>query len=85
VAVSIYPWEIAIERADEVPHGSAQNRIPAEVVSITTVGNRVRLGLVGPQPLAAEITAASAERMALRTGGHVIASWKAAATRLVPI
>jgi molybdate transport system ATP-binding protein len=85
VAVSIYPWEIAIEPADESPHGSAQNRIPAEVLSITTVGNRVRLGLVGPQPLAAEITATSAERLALRAGAQVMASWKAAATRLVPI
>jgi molybdate transport system ATP-binding protein len=84
VAVSVYPWEIAIEPADERPHGSAQNRVPAEVVSITTVGNRVRLGLAGPQPLAAEITAASAERLALRAGSRVTASWKAAATRLVP-
>jgi molybdate transport system ATP-binding protein len=83
--VTVYPWEIAIEPADERPHGSAQNHIPAEVVSITTVGNRVRLGLAGPQPLAAEITAASAERLALRAGARVTASWKAAATRLVPI
>jgi molybdate transport system ATP-binding protein len=85
VAVSVYPWEIAIEPADEEQHGSAQNRIQAEVVSITTVGNRVRLGLAGPQPLAAEITAASAERLALRAGSRVMASWKAAATRLVAI
>jgi molybdate transport system ATP-binding protein len=85
VAVSVYPWEIAIEPAEESPHGSAQNRLLAEVVSITTVGNRVRLGLAGPQPLAAEITAASAERLALRAGVRVMASWKAAATRLVPI
>jgi molybdate transport system ATP-binding protein len=85
VAVSIYPWEIAIEPADEEQHGSAQNRIQAEVISITTVGNRVRLGLVGPQPLAAEITAASSERLALRAGSHVMATWKAAATRLVAI
>ncbi len=85
VAVSVYPWEIAIEPADESPHGSAQNRVAAEIVTITTVGNRVRLGLAGPQPLAAEITAASAERLALSTGTRVTASWKAAATRLVPI
>jgi molybdenum ABC transporter ATP-binding protein len=85
VAVTVYPWEIAIEPADERPHGSAQNHISAEVVSITTVGNRVRLGLAGPQPLAAEITVASAERLALSAGARVTASWKAAATRLVPI
>jgi molybdate transport system ATP-binding protein len=83
VAVSIYPWEIAIEPVGEPPHGSAQNRLTAEVLSITTVGNRVRLGLAVPQPLAAEITRASAERLGLQAGVRVVASWKAAATRLV--
>jgi molybdate transport system ATP-binding protein len=83
VAVSVYPWEIVIEPASEEPHGSAQNWLPAEVLSMTTVGNRVRLGLAGPQPLAAEITLASAERLQLHAGARVIATWKAAATRLV--
>jgi molybdate transport system ATP-binding protein len=50
---------------------------------MTTIGNRVRLGLAGPQPLAAEITGAAAEQLGLRTGARVTASWKAAATRLV--
>jgi molybdate transport system ATP-binding protein len=85
VAVSVYPWEISIEPAGEAPHGSAQNRLPAEVVSITTVGNRVRLGLLGPQPLAAEITQDSAERMGLEPGTRVTAGWKAAATRLMNV
>jgi molybdate transport system ATP-binding protein len=83
VAVSVYPWEISIEPAGEEGHGSARNRLPVEVVSTTTVGNRVRLGLAGPQPLAAEITLASAERLELRAGAVVNATWKAAATRLV--
>ena len=83
VAVSLYPWEIAIEPADERPHGSAQNRLDVEVVSLTTIGNRVRLGLAGPQPLAAEITQAAAEQLGLRVGTRVTASWKATATRLV--
>jgi molybdate transport system ATP-binding protein len=83
VAVTVYPWEIVIEPAGSEPHGSAENRIEAEVLSITTVGKRVRLGLAGPQPLVAEITAASAERLGLRAGSRVVATWKAAATRLV--
>jgi molybdopterin-binding protein len=83
VAVSIYPWEIAIEPPSEAPHGSTQNRLAAEIVSMTTVGNRVRLGLAGPQPLAAEITTTSAERLGLRAGDRVTATWKATATRLV--
>jgi molybdate transport system ATP-binding protein len=83
VAVSVYPWEITIEPAGAGRHGSAENRLAAEVLSITTVGNRVRLGLAAPQPLVAEITAASAERLGLEAGSHVVATWKAAATRLV--
>jgi molybdate transport system ATP-binding protein len=83
VAVSVYPWEIAIEPGGEPPHGSTQNRIAAEVVSVTTVGNRVRVSLAGPQPIAAEITLDSAERLGLRAGARVTATWKATATRLV--
>lgn len=86
VAVGVFPWEITIEREAAAPApGSQQNHLRAEVVSLTAVGNRVRLGLAGPQPLAAEITAASAERLELRPGARVVASWKAAATRLVAI
>ena len=86
VAVSVYPWEIAIEpHAAEPAPGSAHNHLPVEIVSVTTVGNRVRLGLAGPQPLAAEITRVSAERLDLRAGARVTASWKASATRVVSI
>jgi len=85
VAVSVYPWEIAIEPAGEAPHGSTQNRLAAEVLSVTAVGNRVRLGLAGPQPLAAEITRTSADALGLRPGVRVTASWKAAATRVVAV
>jgi molybdate transport system ATP-binding protein len=85
VAVSVYPWEIAIEPASDPPHGSAQNRLLAEVVSLTTVGNRVRLGLLGPQQFVAEITRESAERLGLEPGAQVAATWKAAMTRLMSV
>ncbi len=85
VAVSVHPWEISIEPAGAAPHGSARNRVRAEVLSVTTVGNRVRVGLAAPQPLAAELTAASADGLELRAGLPVIAAWKAAATRLVDL
>jgi molybdate transport system ATP-binding protein len=84
VAVSVYPWEIEIEPRQTGHGGSARNRLAAEVTSLTVVGNRVRLGLSAGQELVAEITQASAERLALRVGSHVSASWKAAATRVVP-
>ena len=83
VAVSIHPWEIAIEPADADSAGSPQNRLPATVESVTAVGSRARVGLVAGQPLAAEITTASAERMGLVPGTAVVATWKATATRLV--
>ena len=81
--MSVYPWEIALEPPGEEGHGSARNHLAAEIVSITTVGNRVRVGLAGPQPLAAEITRVSADQLGLEPGATVTASWKAAATRLV--
>jgi len=86
VAVSVYPWEIAIEPVTAaLAPGSTQNHLSAEVLSVTRVGNRVRLGLAGPQTLAAEITGVAADELGLRAGARVTASWKASATRLVAI
>src|SRR5439155_11099773 len=83
--VSIFPWEIAIEPAPGAPAGSAQNHLRARVVSLTPLGNRVRVGLAAAQPLTAEVTAASAARLQLRPGDDVVATWKATATRLVAL
>jgi len=82
VAVSVFPWEIALLPAGSDPVGSAQNRLAAEVVSVTVVGNRVRVGLDAGQPITAEVTQAGVEGLALAPGVKVAASWKAAATRL---
>lgn len=83
VAVSVYPWEIELGPADAEPRGSALNRLPAEVTSVTEIGGRARVGLVAPQPLAAEVTVASVRRLGLQPGARVVASWKATATRVV--
>jgi molybdate transport system ATP-binding protein len=83
VAASVYPWEIELAPAD-VPHtGSARNRLAAEVVAITALGDRVRVALTAGQPLAAEVTAAAAGELRLAPGTRVVAVWKATATRLV--
>jgi molybdate transport system ATP-binding protein len=84
-AASVFPWEIEIERSDTPHSGSARNHLAAEVRSITTVGNRVRLGLSAGQQLTAEITRGSATRLGLEVGSRVTATWKAAATRLVAL
>jgi ABC-type sulfate/molybdate transport systems ATPase subunit len=83
VALSVFPWEIALLPAGAEREGSAQNHLPVRVVSVTAVGNRVRAGLAAPQPLTAELTDASAHALGLAPGAAVVATWKATATRLV--
>jgi molybdate transport system ATP-binding protein len=85
VAATLFPWEIALDAAGRDLRGSAQNHLPAEVVSVTVLGNRVRVGLAAGQPLTAEITRAAADALALAPGVRVTATFKAAATRLVPL
>jgi molybdate transport system ATP-binding protein len=85
VAVSVFPWEIALEPLGSPASGSAQNRLEAEVVSVSAVGSRVRVGLAAGQPITAEVTEAATRRLGLRPGVRVIASWKATATRLTSL
>jgi molybdate transport system ATP-binding protein len=66
------------------PADSRLNRLACEVTTVTTIGSRARIGLAAPEPLVAEITAASAARLDLRPGTRVVAVWKATATRLIP-
>ena len=84
VVALVYPWEISVEPADAPSTGSALNRLPVEVVSVTEIGNRVRVGMSAPQPLVAEVTAESTRSLGLRPGVRATATWKATATRLVP-
>ena len=83
VAVSVYPWEIALSPAGAARSGSAQNHLAVRVVSVTAVANRVRVGLAAPQPLTAELSDASVHELDLAPGAAVVATWKAAATRLL--
>jgi molybdate transport system ATP-binding protein len=85
VALSIYPWEITISGAGGVVDESAQNRLAARITSLTTVGNRVRLGLAAGQPFAAEVTGKAIHDLQLHVGREVVATWKATATRLAAL
>ena len=80
VGAVVYPWEVAVAR--EAPGDSAQNHVVGPIAGMVPVANRVR-GRFGP--LTADITAASAERLGLRPGEPVVASFKATGTRLVPL
>jgi len=85
VAVSVFPWEISLEPTGSAPPDSMLNRVEGEIASVTTVGNRTRVGLLTPQPLSVEVTGRSAAAMDLHPGGRVTAAWKASATKLIPI
>ncbi len=82
VAVTVFPWEVELAPSGSREAGSARNHLAAEVLSVTTVGNRVRVGLATPQPLAAELTEPAARELALAPGVKVEAVFKATATRL---
>ena len=85
VAATIFPWEITIEPAGQAAARSAQNHLEARVLSLTTIGGRVRLGLAGPEHLVAEVTTTAIAHLDLRVGSEVSATWKAAATRLIAL
>jgi molybdate transport system ATP-binding protein len=80
VAVAVYPWEVSVAR--ELPDDSAVNHIRAPIASLVSLGNRVRVRI---GPLTAEITSQSAERLGLREGEVVVASFKATGARLVAV
>ena len=80
VGVAVYPWEVSLAR--ELSADSAVNHIRATVGSVVPLGNRARVR-VGP--IVAEVTSASVERLGLRDGDVVVASFKATATRLLPL
>ena len=59
--------------------------IPARLRAADAPSNRIRVGMATPQPLGAEITGPSARELALEPGARVVATWKAAATRVLPL
>jgi molybdate transport system ATP-binding protein len=85
VAATVYPWEITVEPVGVAAPRSSQNRLEVRVVSVTAIGGRVRLGLAGAVPLTAEVSTTAVEHLRLVPGTPLVATWKAAATRLVPL
>jgi molybdenum ABC transporter ATP-binding protein len=82
VGVVVYPWDVALSATP--PGGSAMNALTGAVSRVVTVGNRVRVTLASDPPVVAEITEGSARRLGVATGTKLVATWKAAGTRLVP-
>ena len=80
VGAVVQPWDVSVSR--EAPDDSALNHLRGPVVSIVRLGNRVRVRI---GPVTAEITSASADRLALAEGETAVASFKATGTRLLPL
>jgi len=78
VDIAVDPWEISIARE---PHDdSALNHVRGPITSLVHIGNRARVQI---GTLVAEVTRQSIDRLDLKQGDVVVASFKAAATRLV--
>ncbi len=80
VGVVIYPWEITV--SNEQPVDSSLNHVSGPITSLATIDNRVRVQI---GRLTAETSLDSAQRLGLAEGVRVVASFKATATRLLPL
>ncbi len=80
VAVLVAPWEITLGLSPPTDT-SAMNHLEALVERVSVQGNRARVRVGG---LTAEVTPGSVERLGIRPGVKVVASWKATSTRVVP-
>jgi molybdate transport system ATP-binding protein len=75
VLVAIRPASVTLHR--QHPEGSARNVWSATVAEVEGFGERVRIRLVGPVPIVAEVTTAAVAELDLRPGTEVWASVKA--------
>jgi molybdate transport system ATP-binding protein len=66
------------------PEGSARNVLFGRVTSVAIQGDRARVRLATAPPLVAEVTLGSVERLRLRSGVEVWASFKAVEVELLP-
>jgi molybdate transport system ATP-binding protein len=87
----VVPWPEELEGGDvigllkpvdvtislDAPEGSARNAFRGRVTSIAIEGDRARIRLATSPPLVAEVTVGSIERLGLREGSEVWASFKA--------
>jgi molybdate transport system ATP-binding protein len=77
------PGEIELH-LERPPEGSAQNVLAGTVEAIAIDGHRARVRVACHPPVVAEVTLASAERLALRPGDELWASFKAVGIDVEP-
>ena len=76
---------IDVTLSPEPPTGSARNVFGGAVMSIVVESDRARVRLASAPPLVAEVTLGSIERLGLREGMRVWASFKAVEVQVVPL
>jgi molybdate transport system ATP-binding protein len=81
VGIVVYPWEVALSAT--APGGSALNSLSGPVSRVVAVGNRIRVTVASDPPIVAEVTDESVNRLGIRPGVPLVATWKAAGTKLI--
>jgi molybdate transport system ATP-binding protein len=79
VAVLVAPWEITLSLV-EPEQASALNHLRGRVGQVTMLANRARVSVGG---LTVEVTPESVQRLGIRPGDPLVATWKATSTRVV--
>ena len=67
----------------EPPSGSARNVFRGRITSVAIEGERARVRIATTPPLVAEVTLGSVERLGLREGELIWASFKAVEVQIV--
>ena len=75
------PADVSLHTVE--PEGSARNVLRGTIAEIAEEGERARVRLRTSPPIVAEVTRGSVERLGLREGGSIWASFKAVEVRLV--
>jgi molybdate transport system ATP-binding protein len=85
VMMIVPPNAVVLHR--EQPHGSARNTWPGTVVALEHLGarGRVRVRVVGPLTIVAEVTPAAVHELALAEGTDVWAAVKATEVEVFPV
>ena len=82
VYVAFHPRAVTLSL--RAPEGSVRNRWSGAVADVDTHGDRVRVGVHGPVPLAAEVTPEAVRELQLEPGRIVVAAVKATEVRVYP-
>jgi molybdate transport system ATP-binding protein len=83
VMAVLRPAHVTVSR--ESPTGSARNAFVGRVTSVAIDGDRARIRMSTRPPLVAEITTASVDRLGLREGVQVWASFKAVEVQVIQV